>query len=396
MALIAATSAAFFLFTISLCLIGHAGLALFFPNGAIKNIWIRYFFAMTLGLSVVMTIMVALGTITFFSFWAVIGTLLITVVSAGILLLAKRESFSWKNGAQPLAVLFVLLCFGISVSIHPVGLWDDTMYHLPMVRYYVEQAGFACAETLRFPLFPQNMDVLFGLGFLLYGANTVYGEVFIQLLASLPLLLTMFGIIAASSRYMGTSCPGFLGAVMLLFLKPITIVLGFAYIDYGMMLFCWSALLCLALSIDSAEESERRCLLVLAGFFSGMAMGTKYFGLVSIGLSGLLYLCVTRNFRSTFWYGVITLTVGSWWYIRAWLISGDPFHPAGGQYAGYFLWNAQDLLLQTAEQGMHGVEKNIEYLACPPKGRRGDIGNDAFDGLSLEKPVRRGETHCAL
>ena len=90
MALIAATSAAFFLFTISLCLIGHAGLALFFPNGAIKNICIRYFFAMTLGLSVVMTIMVALGTITFFSFWAVIGTLLITVVSAGILL--------WQNG----------------------------------------------------------------------------------------------------------------------------------------------------------------------------------------------------------------------------------------------------------------------------------------------------------
>lgn len=359
MVLIAATSAAFFIFTVSLCLIGHAGLALFFPNGAIKNIWIRYFLAMTLGLSVVITIMVILGTINFFSFWAITGTLFITLVSAGILLLAKQESFSWKNGAQPLAVLFVLLCFGISVSIHPVGLWDDTMYHLPMVRYYLEQTGFACAEMLRFPLFPQNMDILFGLGFLLYGANTVYGEVFIQLLASLPLLLTMFGIIAASSRYMGTSCPGFLGAVMLLFLKPITIVLGFAYIDYGMMLFCWSALLCLALSIDSAEESERRCLLVLAGFFSGMAMGTKYFGLVFIGLSGLLYLCVTRNFRSTFWYGVITLTMGSWWYIRAWLISGDPFHPAGGQYAGYFLWNAQDLLLQTAEQGMHGVEKNI-------------------------------------
>ncbi len=359
MALIAATSAAFFLFTVSLYVIGHAGFTLFFPNEAIKNIWIRYFLSMNLGLSVVITIMVALGAVNFFSFWTVAGTLLITIVSAGILLLAKRKSFSWKNDAQPLAVLFVLLCFGISVSIHPVGLWDDTMYHLPLVRHYLEQAGFACAETLRFPLFPQNMDVLFGLGFLLYGTNTAYGEMFIQLLATFPLLLTMFGITAASSRYIGTICPGFLGTVILLFLKPITIVLGFAYIDYGMMLFCWSALLCLALSIDSAEESERRCLLVLAGFFSGMAMGTKYFGLVSIGLSGLFYLCVTRNFCSTFWYGVITLTVGSWWYIRAWLISGDPFHPAGGQYVGYFLWNAQDLLLQTAEQGMHGVEKNI-------------------------------------
>ena len=67
MVLIAATSAAFFIFTVSLCLIGHAGLALFFPNGAIKNIWIRYFLAMTLGLSVVITIMVILGTINFFS-----------------------------------------------------------------------------------------------------------------------------------------------------------------------------------------------------------------------------------------------------------------------------------------------------------------------------------------
>ena len=61
------------------------------------------------------------------------------------------------------------------------------------------------------------MDVLFGLGFLLYGTNTAYGEMFIQLLATFPLLLTMFGITAASSRYIGTICPGFLGTVILLF-----------------------------------------------------------------------------------------------------------------------------------------------------------------------------------
>lgn len=96
MVLIAATSAAFFIFTVSLCLIGHAGLALFFPNGAIKNIWIRYFLAMTLGLSVVITIMVILGTINFFSFWAITGTLFITLVSAGILLWQNRKVFHGK------------------------------------------------------------------------------------------------------------------------------------------------------------------------------------------------------------------------------------------------------------------------------------------------------------
>ena len=354
-----ATSATFFLFVICIGLIGHAGLTLCFPNGTIQNIWIRYFLAMTLGLSVIITILVALGLMKLFSLWAVVGTLSMTIALAGIQLFGTRKNVSWKDCAQPLAVLFMLLCFGISVSVHPVGLWDDTMYHLPLARYYLEQAGFACADTLRFPLFPQNIDVLFGLGFLLYGANNAYGELFVQLLASFPLLLTMFGLIAASSRYAGTTCPGFLGAVVLLFLNPITNTLGFAYIDYGMMLFCWSAVLCLALSIDTIEDPKRCCLLILAGLFSGMAIGTKYFGLVFIGFSGLFYLCLTRNLRSTFLYGIVTLMAGSWWYIRAWLISGDPVHPAGGQYFGYFLWDAQDLLLQTVEQGMHGVEKNL-------------------------------------
>ncbi len=345
---------AFFLFVLGTGLVGHAGLALS-PALQSETPWLRSFLALTLGLFVAIAELVALGFLGLFAVGPVMAALSATAGLAALFLWRKGD-IPQGFGAPSLVFMLLLFC-GVSVSAHPVGLWDDTMYHLPLARHSVEQAGFACTDTLRFPLFPQNMDVLFGLGFLLYGANTVCGEVFVQLLASLPLALAQFGIIAASVRYVGTPCPGLLGAAALLFLKPVMITTGFAYIDSGLMLFCWAALLCLALSLDSSRD--RRSLLVLAGLFSGMAIGTKYFGLVSIGISGLLFLCLTRDVRSTLLFGAVALLTGSCWYIRAWLISGDPVHPAGGRYLGYFLWNEQDMLIQTVEQGMHGVEKNL-------------------------------------
>ena len=57
-------------------------------------------------------------------------------------------------------------------------------------------------------------------------------------------------------------------------------------------------------------------------------------------------------------YGVAVLLTGSWWYIRSYLISGDPAHPAGASIFGFFLWNDADLALQNAEQATYGVSRN--------------------------------------
>jgi len=76
---------------------------------------------------------------------------------------------------------------------------------------------------------------------------------------------------------------------------------------------------------------------------AGMAMGTKYFGIVLVSLTALWLLVVRRDWRALLVYGGTALIFGSWWYIRAWVVSGDPIHPLGGNIFGYFLWDARDL-----------------------------------------------------
>jgi hypothetical protein len=46
---------------------------------------------------------------------------------------------------------------------------------------------------------------------------------------------------------------------------------------------------------------------------------------------------------------------GSAWYIRSFIISGDPIHPMGAKLFGYFLWNANDLQGVSADIARLGV-----------------------------------------
>jgi hypothetical protein len=50
------------------------------------------------------------------------------------------------------------------------------------------------------------------------------------------------------------------------------------------------------------------------------------------------------------------------WYLRSFLISGDPLHPVGGPVFGYFLWDAEDLEANKSEQAGHGLGMNVLHL----------------------------------
>ena len=179
------------------------------------------------------------------------------------------------------------------------------------------------------------------------------GEIVAQFLASVPLFITCLGLIGALRWTTGATWPGFFAPVFLFGLGPIT--LGYAYVDNGLMLYCWATLLATAIFIAHGNSGWRCPWLVIAGFMAGMAMGTKYFGVVFISLPALWLLVVRRDWRATLVYGGTALIFGSWWYIRAWVISGDPVHPFGGNVFGYFLWDAEDLIGQVDDVTRKGL-----------------------------------------
>jgi hypothetical protein len=265
---------------------------------------------------------------------------------------ARRTIYSHKFDCLAVLFLFIIVLL-VALSRVP-GHWDDTMYHLPLARFYVQHRGIVLNEYLRFPLVPQNMQLLFGLGLMLGGDTAA------EAMATIPIFIISLGLIGCGVWLLGSTLPGFLSTLVVFYFPGIRETLGFAYIDSGLALFSWGAILAVALWTTASARSGRA--LIIAGMLAGGAAGTKITGGVLALLLGLYVLLMRRDWGAVLTYGVTTLAFGSWWYVRSAIISGDPIHPMGGNIFGYYLWNAGDLLYQQQVQGSYEVEKNVLSL----------------------------------
>jgi hypothetical protein len=104
-----------------------------------QNIWLKIFFGLSVGLAVNTTALFLLGLAGWLNGKASIITL------ASITLLAASQLKPQLPARPQLADLFsvtaVLLLF-VAIflfAIRQPGHWDDTMYHLPLARSYLEQ-----------------------------------------------------------------------------------------------------------------------------------------------------------------------------------------------------------------------------------------------------------------
>jgi hypothetical protein len=255
---------------------------------------------------------------------------------------------------------FACLLVGLTWwCIRPPGMWDDTSYHLPYARHYLEAAGITINPDLRFPLFPHHPQLMFAVG--LMGGSEVYAQV---LAGAVPMSLTALGLFSLARRA-GRSWPaGALALAVLAPFKPLSEAMGYAYVDHLLMLWVWAALACLWMAAEQARARAPWPWVILCAFFAGTAASTKTFGGLCAFLIGLAVLFMPGlGWRSAWRYALVVLLVGGGWYLRSFVISGDPFHPLGGNLFGHYLWNAQDLAAQHQEKATLGVSRSL--LALP-------------------------------
>jgi hypothetical protein len=354
------------------------------PQAPNSNRYIKWFFAISIGCLVNILVLFALGMVGWLSYTAVLGAgvalLLVALPSSIKQIRTLHIFFGLCRGTAVVDALIILtlLFTALIVAFHPPGHWDDTMYQLPLARDTLQHQAIVLNEYLRFPLFPQNINLLLALG-LMFG-----GEVMAQAFASIPLFVMGLGLMGATSWIMGSPFMGAIASVVLFTLGPIKSSLGYAYIDNGLAWFCWGATLAVALWASKDKEKRSYAWIIVAGLLAGGAAGSKYFGGVFAVLLGVYLLLVRRDGKASAVYGIAVLAAGSWWYIRSFLISGDPLHPAGGGVFGYFLWNAEDLLRQNAEQATHGVSTNPLYLWAVLKEANVIVWILAFAGLAFK------------
>lgn len=328
-----------------------SGLSL--PTEEPPNPYLPVFLYCCLGLSINIAALFVLGLLGALSPVAVAATGVAIIALPGASLLramaGRKTRVPDLAGRFDLLVLLGLLVFFGLKAVSVPGIWDDTMYHLPIARFYVEHHAIVLDRFTRFPLFPQNMEILFSLGLMLDG---VLGA---QLMATMPLLLLAIGLIGFSHWLAKSIVPGFVAVVLLMAPHAVRATLGAAYIDNGLALFCFGAAAAAAMALADRRQEARWA--AVAGLLAGMALGCKFHGGILAAIIGACLLALRPNLKTICVYAAGAAVFGSWWYIRSAVISGDPFHPAGARWFGYFLWDQSDLALVNADQAGAGLAK---------------------------------------
>jgi len=246
-------------------------------------------------------------------------------------------------------LLFTIIASLILLAIVPPVSRDALTHHLYVPKLYLEHCGIYEIPLIKFSYYPMNLDLIY-MGALYLGSDI------------LPKYIHMFfgfGTGYLIYRYLKRRTPlhyALLGSIFFLSI-PIIVKLSITvYVDLGLVFFTTASLLLLFHWIEKGFQTRY---LTFAGLCCGLAVGTKYNGLIVFFLLTLfvpsLYLRNTSldkqkaipAIRATVLFFICSLLAVSPWFIRDFIWTGNPIYPLYDS-----LFNTQLIANETT---IHGV-----------------------------------------
>ena len=240
----------------------------------------------------------------------------------------KTGTIYWIN-ASLLGLMTVLIALIVILSLVPPVSKDALVHHLAVPKLYLKHGGMYEIPFMPFSYFPMNLHLLYLVP--LYFGNDIIPK-FIHFGFALLTAWLIFGYL---KRRLNTTY-GLLGVILFLSV-PIILKLSISvYIDLGMIFFSTAALLLLLRWIESGFQKRY---LLISAVFCGLAMGTKYNGLITFFLLTLfvpfLYSRYARDkkpgFRKAAAMGVVfflvSILVFSPWMLRNYHWKSNPIFP---------------------------------------------------------------------
>lgn len=237
---------------------------------------------------------------------------------------------------------------------------DAMRYHLPYAKFYAAHQGLAVNEYLRYPLFSHNADLVYSLGYIFQKGGQA--EVLARLFHFFSFSLLCFGLYALIARNFN-KLMAVLACFILINTKLVHIYSVSGYIDFALGLFVFASIY----FIDRWQKDNNNTWLIFSAAMLGLALGTKYLALIWL-IPMVVWVYVTnKNWKHSLHFLLVSLLIGSFWYIRNIIIAGNPIHPFAQNVFGYWLWTPQDLIKQQAELlSRPGVDKTILNLIKLP------------------------------
>lgn len=224
--------------------------------------------------------------------------------------------------------LALLVSIGLLAWVPPVSR-DALTHHLAVPKIYLQQGGIVELPQIPFSYYPMNLD-------LLYMIPLYFGNDILPKYIHFAFAVFTAGLIFWYLKKRLSMPYAFFGALFFLSL-PIIVKLSITiYVDLGLIFFSTAALILLLIWTESMSASRY---FLLSAICCGLALGTKYNGLIVLVLLSLLipflYLRTERGRRlvqfkaigHALLYVVIAMAVYSPWMIRNTLWTGNPIYP---------------------------------------------------------------------
>jgi 4-amino-4-deoxy-L-arabinose transferase-like glycosyltransferase len=260
-----------------------------------------------------------------------------------------KDNWHW---VLPLTILIAPM---LLLPLYPPVWWDETLYHLPYARFYVEHHGLALNPYIRFPLNTHNIDLLYSLSLLFYD------DILAHLFHASFAFLTALGIYSLGKMVSGRRT-GVIAAMIFLLDPNVLHLMKTSYVDLGFTAFVFLSFYGLIMWSRSGQNSW----LYIVGFASGIAAGSKYIGIMLIPIYAAWIVIEGRKISPVIKYLSLAVIFGSPWLIRNYIVSGNPIFPLGGNIFGYsWLWSKADSIDQINELTW-GLKKDLSSLLHLP------------------------------
>ena len=310
-----------------------------YPQSSAEDTWERIVPAMLLGEGVTALLILGAGLAGFFKegfFWAVFAVLAwgawrergaaARAVSRGVRFLV--EPVSWWTALAAFAIAAGLLRGLIAGGAPPTD-WDSISYHLALPKLFLRYGDIRRLPWSANAHYPLNTEMIYAL------ALAVRSDLAAQWVnaAHAVLLLILVGI--AARRWWGRET-GVLAPAVLAVQPVFQRVFGNAATDFSVGLQGLAAFYCFWRASESEESGSSRAWMLASGLFSGLALSAKITGAWVVGT--ILVLGAVRTFRrdprALLLYAAGVSLLGSPWYLKNWVWTGNPVWPYLGRWFG--------------------------------------------------------------
>jgi hypothetical protein len=297
--------------------------------------------------------------------------------------LTLRTGFGLENPVGLIAgfALLLLLAAAFVLTLTPESGKDALIYHLAVPKLYLQHGGFYSIPGNIFADYPLLAEMHYLIALFLQN------DILAKMMNYVVLLEILLGI-GLFSRFLLRE-HAFPALSMLIFLS-IPSVFAVSHAAYNDL---FVAFFTLAAFHSFLRWSQNRLTgwLAIFGVFTGAAIACKYTVLLTIplGVLGILFFALKDKFttaatlRALVVYTAALLAAGSPFYLKNWLVTGNPFHPFLYAIFGGKGWDADQARLYDIMVQSLGMGRSLcDYILLPFNlSFRAKFDNIAFDGI---------------